>query len=185
MASHYLRDSRAAWLAIAIFATGCASSAHVSTPHGTANETCPNLNRIEVVTNHRRYSRGQIVNITVTLTYEGPNCTAYAVPGCWEGASAYNSFGTDVWDSGAGPDDDQDATEKTCGPLPLSPVRVAHGSSRNDSFQWTQLRCSFPPFPPSDPPSNPDCPDTQVPSGVYKIVGDDNPAATALVVMTP
>lgn len=134
----------------------------------------------KVTTDRYSYSRGQIVNITVTLTNTGPTCEGVPPWFCGQEASAYDSSGNDVWDWGAGPDSPQDV--KSC-PAASNQV-IPHGASDTESMQWSQDRCTFEPDgqPPTLP--NPDCPGTQVPSGTYKVVDDHDMAWAATIVLS-
>lgn len=118
------------------------------------------------VTDHSSYTRGQTVNIAVTMTNSGPTCNGIPPWYCGQSASAYNSSGADVWDWGAGPDSPQDV--KACPAAVNQPV--PHGSSSSESMYWRQDRCTFDGQGPVVP--NPDCPGIQVPGGTYTVVAD-------------
>lgn len=123
-----------------------------------------------------RYARGQRVIITVTMTNGGPACEGLPPGWCGQGASAYDSSGTDVWDSDAGPNSSQDI--KNC-PAAIEQT-VAHGSSSTQRLSWQQDLCTFDPSAQPVGP-NPDCPATRVPEGTYKVVADGGMAPPVTV----
>lgn len=133
----------------------------------------------EATTDHPTYARGEIVNITVTMSNSGPTCEGVPPWFCGQNASIYNSSHTDVWDWGAGPNQPQDVTG--C-PAAVSST-IPHGSSSTESMQWHQDQCTFEPSGDMTVP-NPDCPQTQVPDGTYTVVADNGRAPSVSIQIT-
>lgn len=128
-----------------------------------------------IVTDHPDYTRGQTVNITMTMTNSGPSCEGVPPWFCGQSASIYDSSHTDVWDSGAGPNNPQDI--RSC-PAGIQQT-IGHGSSSSESLAWQQDRCTFDNQSPAAP--NPDCPATQVPDGTYTVAGDSSHASAVTI----
>lgn len=132
----------------------------------------------QTATDHSDYTRGQTVNINVTMTNSGPTCEGVPPWVCGQHASIYNSSHTDVWDSGAGPNSPSDVTG--C-PAAMNQL-IAHGSSSTQSLAWQQDQCTFDNQAFVVP--NPDCPGTQVPDGTYAVIGDSGKAPAVSITIS-
>jgi hypothetical protein len=129
----------------------------------------------------RSYAPGQTVIISVTQVNEGPTC--YGIPPEWCGnlqafASAYNSAGEDIWDSGA---------SKTIPGNNTCPFAAAPGPgwpaqySNTEELDWSQDNCALDDT--GQPgQANPDCPGTPVPAGRYRIVGNSTAASITITI---
>ncbi len=117
-----------------------------------------------VRTNESSYAPGQTVVISVTLANKGPACSIPTGSPCGPpppGASADNSAGEDVWESGAG------GGNVTCPPEPVTSVSYPAGYSSTQDLDWSQDKC----FRQLRGSQLLICPRTQVPAGTYRIVG--------------
>lgn len=131
-----------------------------------------------VRTNESSYAPGQAVIISVTLANEGPACSVPTPSPCGPpppGASAYNSAGEDVWESGAG------GGQITCPPEPVTSVSYPAAYSNTQDLDWSQDKCALQPRRPF-PILN--CPRTQVPAGRYRIVGSYGTSLQATATIT-
>jgi hypothetical protein len=145
-----------------------------------------------VRTSEPSYAPGQTVIISVTEANDGPACTTppatCAPPAAFAAiASAYNSAGKDVWDNGA---TKTHPGQVSClwepASLPNTPW-PAH-SSATQTLDWTQDNCAQPVGLWAGR-TNPHCPGTQVPGGIYRIVGywiggDTLPSASAAITIS-
>lgn len=149
----------------------------------TTTTTLPSCGQFTstVTTDRSSYSTGQTVSITITVTNAGPACSGKPPMWCGADASAYNSANQDVWDWGASPSQPSDI--RNC-PMDTGPETIAHNSSATVSTTWQQDQCTFDPSQ-TGSGSNPDCPQTQVPAGVYKISANGSSTGQATITIAP
>jgi len=131
-------------------------------------------------TSEPSYAHGQTVIIRVTLRNKGPACSIASPSPCGPppaGASAYNSAGQVVWESGAG------GGHITCPPELVTSVSYPAGYSDTEDLDWSQDKCAFQP---RRPVPILVCPRTHVPAGTYRIVASDGTSgrATATITLT-
>lgn len=124
-----------------------------------------------VRTSEPSYAPGQTVIISVTQTNDGPVCTIPPQP-CEPPsafASAYNSAGQDVWDSGASK---TIPGQITCPPGSAPSMTWTADYSKTQEFGWSQDKCTVPETVHLPGRANPDCPGNQLSAGTYRIVGE-------------
>jgi hypothetical protein len=127
-------------------------------------------------TDHPTYTRGQTVNITVTVTNSGLTCEGGVAPDTCGPVSIYDISHTDVWDLGAGPDSPLGLYN--CGGALIQ--TIVHGWSSTQRIGWSQDRCTLEMNGKQVVP-NPNCPGTQVPDGTYTVVADNGAAPTVTI----
>jgi hypothetical protein len=116
-----------------------------------------------VRTSESNYAPGETVIIKVTVANRGPACSIPTGSPCGPappGASAYNSAGEDVWESGAG------GGQITCPPEPVTSVTYPAGYSSSEDIDWSQDKCVLQ----LRPVLLLKCPRTQVHAGRYRII---------------
>jgi hypothetical protein len=165
-------------IALASTGTGCGYAGG-----GTVSDAGPCEQFVTTVrTSASSYVPGQTVIISVTQTNEGPTC--HGIPPEWCGtlrafASAYNSAGEDVWDSGASK---TIQGQVTCpfvpAPGPGWPARY----SNTQKLDWSQERCPLGGEAGRPGQANPDCTGAQVPAGGYRIVANATSASATITI---
>jgi hypothetical protein len=104
------------------------------------------------------------VVITATLTNSGVSCVGLSPWSCAFPVSVYNSSDTDVWDEGAAP-----GTIDSISCQALVTEEIVHGATDMVTVSWGQKQCTNQTTP-HPAALDFDCPETQVPDGIYTAV---------------